>query len=305
MDQADMRPSDAQLFDEVVKKLMVGDWDYFTTVGGAKYYVFGMAEYCEDHGMPLSDDCREETAKKLRFPPRVQKYVRSLLALPQPDYLMSTAKRLVAVGIIKEISDDAITQLFQEFPISDDQLNSLSAEQRHAYIEFFDALQAYRTKPGELPQRTKWLSIMEERDKYFLREISEKYKKLLKRLSRLNSLEYANPQLQEATHCWLYGFFRATVVLSATALEESIKTALKIEHFKTYDELVACGIRSNCLEPKAAGLARDVFADRTRVVHHNWEPSSEDAENTLVKARGILGGALANIESTIKEPPND
>ena len=84
--------------------------------------------------------------------------------------------------------------------------------------------------------------------------------------------------------------------MSAIALEEAIKKAANIDHFDTYRDLVAYAKRLGKLEPDEADFACIVFSNRTQIVHHNYQPRAEDAVDTLVMTRGILGGILKDKE---------
>jgi hypothetical protein len=298
MDEEALRPSVVQLFEEIVNMILVDDWGSFSSEKEEKYYIFGLDGFYRDKGVPLSDECSADKSAKLHFAPRMEKHARSLIAAPQLDYLMVATNRLKAVGIINEITEKEIVRFLQEYSDDDEWLNSHSPDQSEAIWHFYDALNTHRTNAADQIKRINDLGIWEVRDKYFLKEISEKYKKLLKRLSRLDPLEFSNPQLKEATYCWLYGFFRATIILSAIALEEAIKKATKINHFDSYEQLVNYAMRSENLTSDEANFAGIVFSNRTRVVHHNYQPSADDAVNTLAMVRGILAGLLKDKEST-------
>lgn len=60
------------------------------------------------------------------------------------------------------------------------------------------------------------------KEKMCLREICRKYEKIVDRWEKLEPLP-----LEEATRCNLYGFLRATVLLSASALENRFRVLTK------------------------------------------------------------------------------
>jgi hypothetical protein len=62
--------------------------------------------------------------------------------------------------------------------------------------------------------------------KIYLREISALYEGVTRRATSLEALTFSDPQLNEASRCFLYGFFRGTITLSASALESSLRVAL-------------------------------------------------------------------------------
>ena len=53
----------------------------------------------------------------------------------------------------------------------------------------------------------------------WLEEFAERYPKAVKRATTLEWLPFSDPQLREASRCYLYGFFRATVLIAVAALE--------------------------------------------------------------------------------------
>src|SRR2546425_2279298 len=62
--------------------------------------------------------------------------------------------------------------------------------------------------------------------KLYIRELSQLYPGVVERASVLEVLDFPDPQLNEASRCYLYGFFRGAVVLSASALESNLRLAI-------------------------------------------------------------------------------
>ena len=144
--------------------------------------------------------------------------------------------------------------------------------------------------------------------KLYLRELSELFPRVVQRASSLKVLEFADPQLNEASRCYLYGFFRGAIVLGASALESSLRGAVSPSGIEWAEQ--ACGPNRgyfNLLvdaaesegvfgprtrpgeEPPLASDARTIFEERTKVVHKNFVPTRELAEALLMKARQVIG----------------
>ena len=96
------------------------------------------------------------------------------------------------------------------------------AKSGNAAMLLFDALMLVRIRRGEvLLDPGERSAIDSDRQRLFLQELGRIYPKLLDRSARLASLTFRDEQLAEASRCYLYGFWRATVVLSATALDST------------------------------------------------------------------------------------
>lgn len=62
--------------------------------------------------------------------------------------------------------------------------------------------------------------------KIYLRELAQLYKRVVDRAGPLEARTFSDPQLNEASRCYLYGFFRATAVLCGATLEQNLKDAI-------------------------------------------------------------------------------
>ena len=142
--------------------------------------------------------------------------------------------------------------------------------------------------------------------KLYLREVSQLYVGIVERASSLEILDFSDPQLNEASRCYLYGFFRGAVVLSASALESNLRAAVGssgVERAEQrgsrdrgfFDLLVdeadsqaILGSRTRVGEdPPFVSYSRRIFRERTKVVHKNLVPTKELAEELLTKARQV------------------
>lgn len=144
---------------------------------------------------------------------------------------------------------------------------------------------------GEPPEPTAMRPAIEAK---YLRELAEKYPGVVERASRLDPLTYSDPQLAEACRCFLYGFYRATIVLSAVAVETALKanTTQGLPAKGMYAALVNAvfgpgGSRGD--DRAQAGLLIDLFKTRNDVVHDEKEPDEYAARAILEQARAAIG----------------
>lgn len=166
---------------------------------------------------------------------------------------------------------------------------SIPPKQLDAVWYWMDAFIVSATEQAGLTPDRGLGDLVTERQKLFLRELSHKYRAILKRLVKLCPLTFEDHQLQEATRCWLYGFRRAAILLSASALEARLNHATGATRLESYKDLVDNAFALGTLKSPFDQRARDVFPMRNRVAHDDtFEPTSEDAEEVLTWSRGIL-----------------
>jgi len=106
----------------------------------------------------------------------------------------------------------------------------------------------------------------------------------------------------------LYGFFKATVVLSSTAVEKNLRDAIgeggrervdaqdKAKKVGFYARLVEEAARQDVLGPRV-GIGKDpvlakysleIFRLRNVVAHRGVEPDRKQARELLIKAREVV-----------------
>ena len=74
----------------------------------------------------------------------------------------------------------------------------------------------------EMDQEEAW-EVDVVRQKLCLSEVATLYQKIVHKWEQLDRLTFSDPQLEEASRAYLYGCYRAAVVLSASALEKHLK----------------------------------------------------------------------------------
>lgn len=144
-------------------------------------------------------------------------------------------------------------------------------------------------------------------EKMYLDEICRVFQSLVARVGPLLELGFHDAQLNEASRCYLYGFFRATVQLSSSALEHCLSDAVGAEglnHVREqskeqkgfYGPLVEAAVSLGVLgrpermgqPPVLASYSWEVFNLRNRVAHEGYEPQSREAGELLTKTRQVV-----------------
>lgn len=136
---------------------------------------------------------------------------------------------------------------------------------------------------------------------------------LVKRAGPLSPLPFQDAQLNEASRCYLYGFFRAAIVLSATALEVHLREAIGRtgmdqvkRHLRGADEtlrargfyrlLVEQADSQDLLGPRErmgeqplfAQYSIEIFKERNNTAHEGYEPSAKKAGELVDMARRVI-----------------
>jgi len=268
-----------------------GDWFSDYAEDGSDYYVIGWEAYAK--AMELST--KPEISGKWGGPrPSLQQFFQAVVSAPEMDYLKEADKRLKEAGITRTEAAEIIKQQL----LDDEPSDSVPASQSDAAFYLLDALMAERRDKTDHPLEYEEGELEDARDRLYLREIARKHKDLVEKLQRLEPLPFVDPQLQETTRCWLYGFYRAVVVLSACALEQNLKNALDIEDFEEGNfRLVEKTERGNVISDAHAEQARQTFWHRNRVVHQGWDVEAQDAETILANARGVISSIREALDS--------
>ena len=141
-------------------------------------------------------------------------------------YVRQAASRLAGYGVDSEglkkfISSDSLDLSFLQGCIGGPGSGSFEA--------FSNLLQAMLLAKGmelEATEAERRSDLATALQKVYLKELSQLYHSIVKRAGSLDVLKFADPQLNEASRCYLYGFFRAAVILSASALETNLRTAI-------------------------------------------------------------------------------
>jgi hypothetical protein len=179
--------------------------------------------------------------------------------------------------------DDLSDWKFRREVSADERARLLSNFFQAARLSFPDA-QSVELDSDELEEA----SI--EREKSCLRQLTNKYSKIVDRWEQLERLPFDDPQLEEASRTFLYGFYRASVVLCASAVETQLK---HIVPSASADDgpfsLIQSAQAGKLIGRDLADIAKDLFWFRNRVVHDNLDPSHDEAKERLGIARMLVG----------------
>jgi hypothetical protein len=275
---------------EIADKLLQDDWCRVSTEDQArKYYIVG----CADQAADLDG---EATFSRLEFPIPTkssslsQWAVRSQLADNEPArFLKGARKNIERAGVPPEAidrflagEDDLSDWTFRREVPADERVRLLSNFFQAARLSFPDA-QSVELDSDELKEA----SI--EREKNCLEQLTKKYSKIVDRWEQLERLPFDDPQLEEASKTFLYGFYRASVVLGASAVETQLRhivpSALDGEGAFSLIETAKSG---KLIGRDLADYAKGLFSFRNRVVHDNLNPSHDETKDKLGIARMLV-----------------
>ena len=92
-----------------------------------------------------------------------------------------------------------------------------------------------------------------------MRELSNRYPKIVDRSEQLEPISPSDTQLEEASRCYLYGFYRASIVLSATALESYLNPEGEWVVNGFYEHVVQKAVAKGMIDESLGFAAKDVF----------------------------------------------
>jgi hypothetical protein len=282
---------------EITEKLLTDDWYRMSTQDGARrYYVVGAAEESDLDGD--ADFCCFQFPIPTNPGPLSQWAVRSQLADNKPaDILIGARKNLEAAGVRPAAID--------RFLAGDNDLSDwgfhrdVPADERITVLLNF--LQAARLSLSDA--RSLKLSRDEEaeakvaREKICLDQLATRYSKIVDRWEQFERLPFDDPQLEEASKTFLYGFYRAAVVLCASAVETQLKRLIPSAPTQaTAFQLIALAEKAKLFEGDLGSYGRDLFSYRNRVTHDNAEPEYDKAKEVLAVARMLVAKLRSRTE---------
>jgi hypothetical protein len=279
---------------EITERLLQDDWYRVSTEDRArKYYIVG----CADQAADLDG---EGAFSRLEFPiptkagPLSEWHVRSQLADNKPGHFLKGARQNIeragaqpaAIDRFLAGETDDLSELkFDREVSADERLKLLSTYLQAARLNFPDA-QSVKLDSDEEEEA----SI--EREKVCLKELADRYSKIVDRWEQLERLRFNDPQLEEASRTFLYGFYRASVVLCASAVETQLRHIVPSAPGVSADAgpsyLIHSAQEAKLISLYLAEIAKDLFRFRNRVVHDNQEPSHDEAKKWLGSARMLV-----------------
>ncbi len=258
-----------EVLSEIIDRLTCDDWYRFAEGEDGKwFYIIGYEAYTGYEGG--EDYAHLEVPQREDVGPLAQWYVNAQIAQRHGE----GKEELIA--LLQKLASGRLTD---------------PKEKARLMTELYDDLFVDILKGGaelsELPDEVR-SRIEAGREKLCLREIRKRYAKMVDRWERLEPLSFEDPQLAEASRCYLYGFYRATIALSAAAVETQLKRATGRERSENYPALVREAVKSGKLGSEFEQPANDMFKTRNEVVHEGDEPEKDLAMEILDRARLIL-----------------
>lgn len=275
---------------ELADRLVADDWVRMAAPDGKRfYYIVGEAARSEE--LSSGERFTMTSAATAEVSTSGEYYTRAQIAAARDaeDYLANAIASAERAGLnaaaLLAWADDPDKTL--DLPIR----GPLNLTALEAFGELLEASLIRRAARGDLVMHPQLRVDMENaREKLYLREIVERYGKILKRATLLDVLPFRDDQLSEAMRCFLYGFYRAAIVVAAAALEQQLKRATNTSDWKGFESLVNTAWRMGYLGSDTAlrDAAVNVFSQRNSVVHENWAPAKDEAERLLDCCRMVI-----------------
>ena len=270
------------------------DWQRWSTKKGDRhYYIVGAEAWSSESGEGAVFTEVEVPSKQLIGPgPVAESHHLGALLAKQPKYLERTRRKLEELGVARDFIDRIVAGETPTDPSPFLPANS-SWEGIEAIVHFGQALRLFRAQGNlDVFQQGDEEDIDEARQKLFLQEICEKYQRLVEQGALLQPFTFHDERLEEASRCYLYGFYKAAIVLGASAVEAHLKTITGQERFERYDELIEGARWKGVLDKGYAEMAKNMFKKRNDVVHSAWKPTPQDAKEVLDLARKLVDTLL-------------
>jgi len=281
---------------EVVDRLVSDDWCRLSTEDGGRHYY--------EIGFEAAEAGRTGNAyfRVLEWPapmpisPLAERYSRSQVASKHPNYVQQARQRLESLGV----PSAAIDEVEQGGEFNGWRWNdSTTRNQRYEALHFFlQALSIFGKKVTAAEMdRDEAKEVEVGTQKLYLQELAAKFRRLVNEISAHDPLDFHDPQLEEASRCFLYGFYRATIVLSAEAVDECLKEVTG-KTDGSYGDRVEFAFWNGKLGANHKFLAdptKALFDNRNRVVHHKWNPTEDEAGQILGVAKKVVDHLKAGL----------
>jgi hypothetical protein len=285
-------PSLLQVIKEITEKLLNDDWYRVSAQNGDQvYYIVGSEAQSDDLG-GRANFCCPEFPLPVPLGPISDSIVRSQVADNKKahlDHLKEAKAKLVRAGMLPTAIDRFLEGDLMAVGDWYNDVRMPPLERMKLLNNLLEAL-AYRQADASAIERIARgdSEVRIRREKNCLKELANKYPKIVARWEQLEPLSFADPQLLEASKAFLYGFYRASIVLCASAVEKELKRICR----SSRDDRDSVGdLRyklGDWLSSEDNYLCKHLFWIRNEVVHHGYEPSSDDAKAHLGNARSLV-----------------
>lgn len=272
---------------EIVERLLRDEWSReCTTDGKHVYYVVGTDLQTGD--LESKYEFRHELPFRPHLGPVSDAVVRSQVADNRTDYLGRARQNLKRAGISDELLDGILGGDFASFTDWWASSPLGNAEKAALMNPLLEAMRLTSTGVTNLELSTDdQAAVDEQREKRCLQELAGKYPKIVKRWQQLEQISFDDVRLEEASKAFLYGFYRASVVLCASTVESQLKRICGSDRMGAFD-LIELAHQSGRLPREIADHTRELFRVRNGVVHDDRETSSDRAKEMLAVARMLV-----------------
>ena len=301
---------------ELVDKLNADDWARWATSDDASfYYVIGMDAWIAEDQEGLEHLCMSVGRGKQPISVIGEQLTHAKVASTRAaDYYLAQARRRLEASGITAAQVEAFLVAFPDGDVQSAlagwRLDERDTDRFDALINLLHALALRRgLQPHELAtadEQSRELEIAVE--KVYLDELSRLFEGIVKRAGALEALTFNDQHLNEASRCYLYGFFKAAVILSSTAVERCLRNAVGTRGLERvheriaakkggfYDLLIEESLEQGVLgtrvkmgeKPPLAVYSREIFSLRNQVAHEGLSPTSTQAEDVVLKAREVV-----------------
>ncbi len=303
------RPALPEAVVELVSLLTSDDWARYSTAGDDRcYYVVG-------HQASEADREGREQFPVLSLPlplqvtPGHEAEVHARVAAERPAFVERASRRLQAAGVnrahVSLLLDVLGGKKVEPIELEGKFAFEKGSEQWKVFGDLLSAVLFERGLDEDEPRSEAEVrhEVSVATQKHYAQELARLFPKVVQRAGTLEALDAVDPQLNEASRCYLYGFFRATVLLGAGALEGCLKAATGDGESATpgdsrgmYRRLVERATMAGVLgsrppmghDPAFPDYAIEVFKKRNKVAHEGLDPGRDDALEVLTKSRQVV-----------------
>lgn len=301
---------------EIIDRLVADDWVRCATDDESSvYYIIGARAHDDEQtGGPahMSLSIPSQAPTSILGEHQVHGQVASNRS--SAYYINRAVAVLVRYGVDHDLVADFVKNDARDLSFIRGCVGAPKAECIRALTDLLEAMMLAKGLTPAATEAQKRSELSNAVEKLYLWELSGLYMKLVERASSLEVLDFLDPQLNEASRCFLYGFFRGAVILSASAVETSLRAAVgragmeKVDQGSSskrgfFNRLVDEADSQHILgprirqgeEPPLVCWSRRIFKQRTRIVHPKGDNQlvperelRELAAELLIKARKVL-----------------
>ena len=294
-------PSLPEAFQEIVARLLDDDWSRHVSDDGTRvYYIIG-DRWSEDEEQPPPVSFQTQSPRVGVVARGDEHLARATLSSAAP--LDTEYERVFGELRKSGIDPDEVLAFFRSLPSLDSTDDVAQAfppsmvgigddlDKMKAVLDLFslDIAESTLDEDGKTNSAGP-LRVREAAERIHLKEIAERYKKIIARIGRLDAVPVSEPQLAEATRCFVYGFYRGAIVLGAAALEMRLKEMTEQKWLESYRTLVDNARAAGYLGSDSAlvDACNAVFDKRHLVVHKGHQPDHDEAHESLVLVRKVI-----------------